>query len=353
MTPQLRKLGKGMPVIIALLYFLHLELVFSLLPLSMMGMILIGCTIAFLLYTRLFPHCGSSILALFLLLFFLWTIVALPSLWHILYNATLDTYRANSTLTFYPFSVSWDPQRELLLLSGLLSGLFLFLSALFDCLLRICRWPRAAAFLLVVLLIPCVLHHVPQPFTILPLIALLFGLFFANRSFQRPFRLYTLFSAFLVLMLILRTASMSGRSTFRSMQGHRHITCALTAGPSTRTTSGPSCRHSATIPWTRITAPSCCNCRLTMNACCDIGTIHRHSTIPSTSRIFAAATSGSSLIISASSRMNRRRSTTAICAKMTTMPGMLTGCGKRTSTPAMSGKTTHCRTHWMAMRVSS
>lgn len=104
MTPQLRKLGKGMPVIIALLYFLHLELVFSLLPLSMMGMILIGCTIAFLLYTRLFPHYGSSILALFLLLFFLWTIVALPSLWHILYNATLDTYRANSTLTFYPFA---------------------------------------------------------------------------------------------------------------------------------------------------------------------------------------------------------------------------------------------------------
>lgn len=205
MTPQLRKLGKGMPVIIALLYFLHLELVFSLLPLSMMGMILIGCTIAFLLYTRLFPHYGSSILALFLLLFFLWTIVALPSLWHILYNATLDTYRANSTLTFYPFSVSWDPQRQLLLLSGLLIGLFLFLSALFDCLLRICRWPRAAAFLLVVLLIPCVLHHVPQPFTILPLIALLFGLFFANRSFQRPFRLYTLFSAFLVLMLILST----------------------------------------------------------------------------------------------------------------------------------------------------
>ena len=176
MTPQLRKLGKGMPVIIALLYFLHLELVFSLLPMSMMAVILIGCTIAFLLYTRLFPHCGSSILALFLLLFFLWTIVALPSLWHILYNATLDTYRANSTLTFYPFSVSWDPQRELLLLSGLLSGLFLFLSALFDCLLRICRWPRAAAFLLVVLLIPCVLHHVPQPFTILPLIALLFAI---------------------------------------------------------------------------------------------------------------------------------------------------------------------------------
>ena len=114
MTPQLRKLGKGMPVIIALLYFLHLELVFSLLPLSMMAVILIGCTIAFLLYTRLFPHYGSSILALFLLLFFLWTIVALPSLWHILYNATLDTYRANSTLTIYPFSVSWDPQRELL-----------------------------------------------------------------------------------------------------------------------------------------------------------------------------------------------------------------------------------------------
>ena len=56
MTPQLRKLGKGMPIIIALLYFLHLELVFSLLPLSMMAVILIGCTIAFLLYTRLFPH---------------------------------------------------------------------------------------------------------------------------------------------------------------------------------------------------------------------------------------------------------------------------------------------------------
>ena len=70
MTPQLRKLGKGMPVIIALLYFLHLELVFSLLPMSMMAVILIGCTIAFLLYTRLFPHYGSSILALFALLYY-------------------------------------------------------------------------------------------------------------------------------------------------------------------------------------------------------------------------------------------------------------------------------------------
>ncbi|MFR9255023.1 MAG: hypothetical protein ACLVJ6_05590 [Merdibacter sp.] len=61
-----------MPVIIALLYFTP-GLVFRAAAV-MMAVILIGCTIAFLLYTRLFRIWLFHLAVL--ALFFLWTIVA-------------------------------------------------------------------------------------------------------------------------------------------------------------------------------------------------------------------------------------------------------------------------------------
>lgn len=191
------------PFLIVFSYFIHFQLIFSMLsPLSILFLFVLG-SLFYTLYLRVFSKQSPIILTVILLLILIATFLFLPSIWKSLYNQTLSIYRLYSTLVFYPFSINTAIQQSRFLLWILFLLLFLFMLALFDSLIRICRWPHLAAFLLIVLLIPCLLHHVPQPFTIYVLTIWIFLLLLLRSPSARSFSIYVFFLLSMSFLLIL------------------------------------------------------------------------------------------------------------------------------------------------------
>ncbi len=205
MSKVMQRLADNAAIGITLLYFLHLEAVFAPLPPQWMIVTLILCAFGCFLFLHRFSRYGSCILALALLAVLLFSAFLFPSLWKLLYNATLDAYRPYSSLTFFPYPIDLSPaMQEGLLVVGI-AAMFWFLCMLFDCLLRICRWPRMAALVLLCLLIPCVLHHVPQPFTIIGWTAVFLSLLLKQGRFALAARTRVIFllgSAAILLLCV-------------------------------------------------------------------------------------------------------------------------------------------------------
>ncbi len=163
------RLYRFLPFLITITYFSHFEWIFEPIPIALCAILITGCSLLYFIYKKAFPQHGPLLLVFLLILLFLLIAFWFPSLWNLLYNVMIETYRQFSTLTFYTLPSSIDSKGELLALFMLLSLLFLFVIALFDHLINGCRWLRTSAFLLILLLIPCLLHHVTQPVTIFAL----------------------------------------------------------------------------------------------------------------------------------------------------------------------------------------
>lgn len=164
------RLYRFLPYLITITYFLHFQWIFKPIPIALCGILITGCSLFYFIYKKVCLQHGPLILVFMLILLFLFTAFCFPSLWNLLYNITIDTYRQSSTLTFYALPSSIDSNGKELALFLLLSLLFLFVIALFDHLINGCRWLRTSAFILILLLIPCLLHHVAQPITVFALI---------------------------------------------------------------------------------------------------------------------------------------------------------------------------------------
>lgn len=189
-----------LPLLIVVFYFLHFQLIFK--PISLLSMIVILLIVP--LCYSIFRKFSSSrfpvLLLLFSTLIIILVFIIFPSTWHSLYNATLDTYRQYSTLKFYPFVTSFFGDEEQIVRLLLFSLLTFFLLSLFDCMLNVSHWPHLSAFLLIILFIPCLLHHVEQPLTIFPCSLLLLYLLTCRIQATAP---HTLFLSFFISTCIL------------------------------------------------------------------------------------------------------------------------------------------------------
>ncbi len=195
----------SLPFLIVFSYFLHFQLVFNPIAISSMVMLLL---IVFLFYFISCKFLSSRVpvfVLFFCILLIIFLLVFFPSVWHSLYNATLDTYRQYSTLKFYPFATSFTTEEEQIIRWLILGLLALFLLSLYDCLLNICHWFHLSAFLFIVLCIPCLLHHVEQPLTILPCSLLILYLLTSRMQTSFPHALFLFFSIVICVLMAVCT----------------------------------------------------------------------------------------------------------------------------------------------------